>query len=330
MLIDAISPKQAGDREAKIWSGRTVEAFSPKQTDNARERTAEFSQSPVSRASTPAKLLSQKQTDIFPRSPEGERSKSPRSRSATPFASWEASSPILKSSADDKGVQATNNTSLALPTPAQRVKRPISTPDLIPSSPYPFGNDSVADIEPDISSSQAVSAMQHRPVVPRRVPRPTSPQPRRTMGPERVLVPNSDTSGTQSQSLTQSQSQSQSQPRLQVQVEASSSRKTDKLKEVETDIDKTNVKKDRKRSPSKAKSDSSPPRGVRSTPAKWEDGNERDFAESSSSSGSGSGANEYEGFADEERVKLEEDDYPWIGLRRIREIIADAEAHRLK
>ncbi|KJA27812.1 hypothetical protein HYPSUDRAFT_34960 [Hypholoma sublateritium FD-334 SS-4] len=190
-----------------------------------------------------------------------------RSRSGTPLTSWETSPQVVKT--DE--IRHTNTTvsSLAPPTPAQRIKRPIATPDGTPSSSYPLGNET-ADIDMNISSSQVVSAVQGRPVVPRKVPRPTSPQPRHTTGPERVLVPNSDTSGTQSQSLTQSQSQSQSRPsEYEMQADASSSRNNAPQKDVAMDID--GVKKHRRSDISRAKSDPSSatsPRGERRTPEK--------------------------------------------------------------
>ena len=229
-----------------------------------------------------------------------------RSRSGTPLTSWETSPHVVKT--DEINATAS---SLAPPTPAQRIKRPIATPDGTPSSSYPLGNET-ADIDMNISSSQVVNAVRDRPVVPRKVPRPTSPQPRRTTGPERVLVPNSDTSGTQSQSLTQSQSQSQPRPiEYEMQAEALSSRSNMLQKDVAMDID--GIKKPR-RSTFKAKSDSSSPRGEGRTPEK------------------GSRSQTSEVVVDESSGNSDDsldDILPWtMSLAQIREIIGRAEALR--
>lgn len=247
-----------------------------------------------------------------------------RSRSGTPLTSWEASPHVVKT--DEIRVPSQRNTnttvsSLAPPTPAQRIKRPIATPDGTPSSSYPLGNET-ADIDMNISSSQVVNAVQDRPVVPRKVPRPTSPQPRRTTGPERVLVPNSDTSGTQSQSLTQSQSQSQPRPsEYEMQAEASSSRKNALQQDVAMDID--GVKKPRRSRISRAKSDSSSPRGERRTPEKRAGSRAQTqipvvVVDDSSDSSD-----------DSEDDALDTEQYPWtMSLAQIRGVIVRAEALR--
>ncbi|KAF9484438.1 hypothetical protein BDN70DRAFT_872451 [Pholiota conissans] len=165
----------------------------------------------VEKSSSPARQVAP--ADV---PPQDDKVNTPSSRSGTPITSWEQSpsnsapSPTHESKPHSIGTGNTTTSSLVPPTPAQRTKRPTFTPSDLPASSLPAAaNESILD---DASGHE--SGTEVRPPVSRKVPRPTSPQPRRHTGPALVLVPNSDTSGTQSQSLslTQSQSQSQSQP----------------------------------------------------------------------------------------------------------------------
>lgn len=102
------------------------------------------------------------------------------------------------------------------PTPAQRVRWPSTPEPQIQSTPSPH-NSSPAPAPP---SSFPVHVRRN---IMRRIPHPgLPPPPTDRSGPTQILVPNSDTSGTQSQS--QSQNQTQSQPRSQPLSESQSHR----------------------------------------------------------------------------------------------------------
>jgi len=94
------------------------------------------------------------------------------------------------------------------PTPGQRPKAYAPTTSSLPPSTPPVPPPRVLSAG-DYSPALSAPIHQRRSVT-RKVPRPPDPlPPNRATGPARILVPNSDTSGTASQSLSQSQSQSQ-------------------------------------------------------------------------------------------------------------------------
>ncbi|OJA08685.1 hypothetical protein AZE42_01178 [Rhizopogon vesiculosus] len=107
-------------------------------------------------------------------------------------------------------------TSSRPPTPAQRVRRPSTSK--IRSTPTPYNS----SFMPAPSSS---SAMHIRRTMMRKIPHPgLPPSPTNRSGSTQILVPNSDTSGTQSQSQSQSQNHSQSHPRSQLLSQSESHR----------------------------------------------------------------------------------------------------------
>ncbi|KAF8197927.1 hypothetical protein BJ912DRAFT_952591 [Pholiota molesta] len=285
-----------------------------------------------------------------------------RSRSGTPITSWErsptklASSPVPGNKLLSIDYTITTSSSLVPPTPAQRIKRPTVTPEDHLSSSYPAtANESILDIEVDVPEDE--NGVRVRPVVRRKVPRPTSPQPRRYTGPARVLVPNSDTSGTQSQSLSltqQSQSLSQSQPRPLESDEQVGSKSQDNAfqqadrgigqesdDDMAMEVDHEQEEEDEKKvrrsltmSPEAASSDSS--RGKSPSPEKSVDGDGRRYADGSESDG-GSGGEGSEERAGSEMDEDEDEDgaadgsddgYPWITLWSVRGVIVKADALR--
>ncbi|KDR75434.1 hypothetical protein GALMADRAFT_249490 [Galerina marginata CBS 339.88] len=133
----------------------------------------------------------------------------PRARSATPFSNWGSSPSAMKeNSTPIKNPKSSMKSSAALPssipspTPGQRTRAPVVVSGFSPDQPssYPSGNETVIETSsPDLHSQVAIA---RRPV-PRKIPRPTSPEPPKSSEPERILAPNSDTSGTQSQSQSQ-------------------------------------------------------------------------------------------------------------------------------
>lgn len=121
-----------------------------------------------------------------------------RSRSGTPVSGWEPS-PIAVRKQKSPVRVPTSSEPFPPPTPAQR-RRASSVP-LTPEnlSSYLMGNESV--IESELGGTRGQENSERRPI-PRKIPRPASPEPPRGTGPVLILAPNSDTSGTQSQSQT--------------------------------------------------------------------------------------------------------------------------------
>ncbi|KAG1719298.1 hypothetical protein EDB19DRAFT_2030420 [Suillus lakei] len=176
---------------------------------------------------------SQPCTPLRPRTPERDMNEQTTPR----ISEWPSSAPgspvgVLPSSAHDGDDELPNDRAIAEasaedneslrepstppttsplrpPTPAQRIRRPIIPPSPTESSPVPA---------PPSSFSMPI-----RRNIQRRVPHPgVPPLPADHSGPTQILVPNSDTSGTQSQS--QSQSQPQSQPPSQLLSQSQSHR----------------------------------------------------------------------------------------------------------
>ncbi|KDQ55881.1 hypothetical protein JAAARDRAFT_332238 [Jaapia argillacea MUCL 33604] len=122
----------------------------------------------------------------------------------------------LKSEPISSNVCVATPLTLAAPTPAQRPRVRQSSPPIFHSSrqrsPPQISHQSHPSSSPQlVSSSQPIFPISTRKIPPRKVPRPPPPSfpPGGATGPGRILVPNSDTSGTASQGQSQSQSQSQ-------------------------------------------------------------------------------------------------------------------------
>lgn len=140
----------------------------------------------------------------------------------------------------DDSIDPSTTSFLTLPTPAQRQKD--SQP--LPKSSPPASSLQLPNSAPRNSSpSRSYPPLLNRRQITRKVPRPPEPFPpnRASNGPERVLVPNSDTSGSVSQPYSQSQSQSQSQRRA-----SRLSNNVTMLEQIESELEKQPVPQRRK------------------------------------------------------------------------------------
>ncbi|KAF8161026.1 hypothetical protein B0H34DRAFT_699122 [Crassisporium funariophilum] len=242
-------------------------------------------------------------------------------RSGPVLAEWEPTSSNGKVSPNSP--LHPKSSSLPAPTPAQRAK-PASLETVAPSqeSLYPPGNETVFEDAPPPSPSQNLDIP---PTVPRKIPRPTFPKsPKHQIGPARILAPNSDTSGTQSQSQS-IQSQPQSQSRIGKRVSDSSPRKLvtvshaihNETEKVRTDGE---GKSDRSRASYEA-ANSSP-----ASPVLDRSGQSDSEAEGMETMSSEVGyissdeSERFKGFIDM-NMDLEDGEYPWIDIQRVREIL---------
>jgi len=113
---------------------------------------------------------------------------SSRSATGSPISGWEPSPEITRH--ERNVVSFAVGSAIPSPTPAQQ--RPTATP-VTPAellSSYPSVKETPLENDTKTSATRRNT---------RKIPRPASPEPPQHSGPARILAPNSDTSGSQSQ-----------------------------------------------------------------------------------------------------------------------------------
>ncbi|KAF9562796.1 hypothetical protein CPC08DRAFT_363033 [Agrocybe pediades] len=124
-------------------------------------------------------------------------SPAPSSPTGSVISGWEPSPEPVRHVIMESAKVAGHNVSLEesdipSPTPAQRRKTPTVTPatPAEPESSYPSVKETPLEVETVLKNVTGRA---------RKIPRPVPPEPPKQSGPARVLAPNSDTSGSQSQ-----------------------------------------------------------------------------------------------------------------------------------